>query len=141
MKEKKITKAEEKAELQKLRRKCLYLWIAEVKRKANGKCEYCSTSEKRRNAHHIEGYTLNKDLRYDPRNGVHLCTTCHKFGRFSAHKSFVFMYLLMTGKRKRDLQYLIEKSHVSIPQTKELLLETIKNLTPETRLILIKRVK
>ncbi len=116
-----MTKAEEAEELKSLRRKCLFLWKAVVKKNAGGKCEApeeCKTV-KFLNAHHIEGYMTNKGLRYNPRNGVLLCSSHHKFKSFSAHKSFIFMYKLMTGKRRSDLIYLLSQRDEKILLTKE----------------------
>lgn len=108
------TKKTEKEKIQTLQRKCLFLWKAIVKHRAGGQCEGRNDKDERckavkfLNAHHIESYITNKYLRYDTRNGICLCPKCHKFGHFSAHRSFVFMYELMTKYRKTDLYYLLE---------------------------------
>jgi len=121
-----MNKTEEKALIKKLRRKCYFLWRAKVIKNAGGKCEYCSRTD-RPNAHHIESYSLNRELRYDPRNGICLCSTCHKFGRFSAHKSFIFMYRMMIQKID-DLNYLNLVCQDKLNETVESLQEIIKKL-------------
>jgi len=42
----------------------------------DGKCIICDSVEKL-TAHHIEDGSHNKELRYDMKNGVTLCTDCH----------------------------------------------------------------
>jgi len=123
-----VTKAAELKELKSLKRKCLSLWRIVVKLRAGGRCESGCKVTKALHCHHIESYSTNKALRYDPRNGGLLCASHHKFGKMSAHKSFVFMYLLMTGKRKSDLDYLVEHFNDKIEITKEYLLDKINEL-------------
>jgi 5-methylcytosine-specific restriction endonuclease McrA len=133
-----MNKTEEKKLIQKLRRKCYFLWRRKVIDNAKGKCEYCEKTEKL-NAHHIESYSLNKDLRYDPHNGVCFCSTCHKFGRLSAHKSFIFMYKFMTEKRHDDLLYLMNVYKFKFPETIESLKKIIDIYLPVP--MIIKRIR
>ena len=139
-----MTKAEEKKEIQSLRRKAFHLWAKEVKNRAGNQCE--SWEEGKRcekdkflNAHHIESYVLNKELRYDLRNGACFCPSHHKFKRKCAHRSFIFMYDFMTHYRLEDLYYLITRSDESHPETKESLLNSISKLIKIP--VLIKRIK
>lgn len=133
-----MNKTEEKALIQKLRRKCYFLWRAKVIQNGGRKCENCERKD-RLNAHHIESYSLNKELRYDPRNGMCLCSTCHKFGRFSAHKSFIFMFRIMFSKRFDDLNYLNKYCEDKHPETVESLQRIINEfLIPPP---MIKRVR
>ena len=89
----KNTKAYKKKIIRRLQNRCLKLWCELVKVRAGNKCETsgCGAIE-RLNAHHIESYSLNPGLRYEPVNGLCLCPKCHKFGRHSAHKSYIFMH-------------------------------------------------
>lgn len=41
-------------------------------------CQVCSNIRGNLNAHHLESYTSNKELRTTLSNGVTLCETCHK---------------------------------------------------------------
>ncbi len=139
-----MTKAADEQELQKLRRKCLFLWSAQVKKNAGNQCEAWEKKKrcevtKRLNAHHIESYITNKHLRYDPKNGLCLCPKHHKFGWYSAHKSFVFMYEIMVIKRADDLAYLVTNRGNKFILDKESLLTIIDWLHPKPTLI--KRVK
>lgn len=120
--------AKEEKEIKVLRRKALQLWKTKIKILANNECEACG-KKKRLQIHHIESYATNKSLRYDIHNGVCLCTTCHKFGRQSAHHSFCFMFNLMTGPRNVSLTYLLRHYKDKIEITKNFLKQTIDNLT------------
>lgn len=63
-------------------------WKAEVLKAANWKCTKCGVehghvcpccgSRTLLHAHHIKPFFQNVMLRYDPNNGIALCTRCHK---------------------------------------------------------------
>jgi hypothetical protein len=119
----------EKKEIKKLTNIALRLWRQKVKENAGGVCEATGCKVKKHlHCHHIESYSLNKALRFDPRNGVAFCSTHHKFGRKSAHRSFVFMYLFMLNKRLDDLQYLIDNYDKKVVIDREFLINKIKEL-------------
>jgi len=53
-------------------------WRKEVYKKDNYICDCCGYSKgKTLNAHHLEGWISNIDLRYEVSNGITLCETCH----------------------------------------------------------------
>ncbi len=116
-------------EIKKLERDALGFWRTVVKERAGKGCEalFCKKT-KRINTHHIESYAMNKALRYEPKNGIRLCSTHHKFGRLSAHKSFCFLYQLMNESRPEDLTHLLENYQTKIKITKEFLIQTINEL-------------
>lgn len=122
---------EELEEIKTLQRQALILFKQEVIRKAGKQCEAIEPDgkrckkTKRLNPHHIESYSTNKSLRYNPKNGICFCPTHHKFGRLSAHKSFVFMYIFMLTQRGNDLAYLVEHYKDKVELTKELLIKQI----------------
>lgn len=62
------------------------IWRVTVIRR-DGHCVCCG-SVKRRQAHHIEDASHNKDLRYLPDNGVTLCSGCHTAFHTMYKKSF-----------------------------------------------------
>ncbi len=127
----KATKKAQEKELKLLKRKCLFLWKARVKEQAGKKCEICG-KKKRIAAHHIESYSTNKALRYDRRNGVAVCTTDHKFGRFALHKSFCASFVFMSQKRMSDFEYLLlHYKDKNKEITKEFLLNRIEELGGE----------
>jgi 5-methylcytosine-specific restriction endonuclease McrA len=51
-------------------------WVKDIYKRDNYVCVLCS-NKKKINAHHIEGYAENKELRLEVNNGVTLCQTCH----------------------------------------------------------------
>lgn len=134
--QKKKLSGKELEEIKKLQKQSLSLWRKIVIKNAGKQCEAVEPNGKRckktkhLNAHHIESFSTNKWLRCDPRNGVAFCSAHHKFGRLSAHKSFIFMYLFMLCRRNKDLTYLLENYNKKQELTKEFLEQTIQNLLP-----------
>ena len=54
-------------------------WRNEVYKRDNFTCQVCNDSQGGNlNAHHLEGYVNNKDLRTTLSNGITLCEKCHK---------------------------------------------------------------
>jgi predicted phage replisome organizer len=51
-------------------------WRKDVYERDGYKCQKCGTM-KELQAHHIEHWKNNKDLRYDVNNGITLCRRCH----------------------------------------------------------------
>jgi hypothetical protein len=128
-KEKKLS-AKELKEIKKLANKALSLWRQCIKRQAMGICEAPNCKKtKKLNAHHIESYSTNKILRFDPHNGILFCSTHHKWGRISAHKSFCFMYKFMRKYRMNDLDYLLTHYENKTEITKDFLEKTIEELS------------
>jgi len=124
LKPKKLTAAE-KRELKALARKALFLFKAVVKARAGKRCEVSSCKKtKRLQVHHIESFAMNRGLRYEPRNGILLCTSHHKFGRVSAHKSFFFMNDLLRNNLEHDrwdflIAHYLDEVEITIPYLKE----------------------
>ena len=52
-------------------------WRATVYKRDNHTCKKCCERGGYLNAHHIEGYAENKELRLDLSNGITLCRDCH----------------------------------------------------------------
>ena len=62
-------------------------WSLLVKLKVGRRCEYCGTTTKKIESHHIFGRS-NKSTRWDVNNGVSLCFGHHVgYSTFSAHKT------------------------------------------------------
>ena len=53
-------------------------WSKSVLRRDNFTCLKCGKRGGKLNAHHIEGYAANKDLRTELSNGSTLCKDCHR---------------------------------------------------------------
>lgn len=67
-------------------------WRFNVFKRDNFTCQHCNTDRVELNAHHLEGYAENKDLRYVVDNGITLCEKCHNefhnhYGRGNNTKS------------------------------------------------------
>lgn len=54
-----------------------YSWRMSVYKRDKYTCQICGERDKRVNAHHIEGYGSNPELRTEVSNGVTLCDDCH----------------------------------------------------------------
>jgi hypothetical protein len=126
---KRKSSAAERRELKTLARKCLSAWKSVVKSRAGRVCEACG-KKKLLQAHHVENYTTNRNLRYDFHNGLALCARCHKFGWMSVHRSFCFTFRLMVEKREEDFIYLLKNYKVRFREepTREYYLNKIKEL-------------
>jgi hypothetical protein len=72
-------------------------------RNRDKKCIICG-SEESLNAHHILSYKLWKDIRYDLKNGITLCTKCHaKFGVNGAHETTPWKFYLWIIDNRPDI--------------------------------------
>jgi hypothetical protein len=52
-------------------------WVKDVYKKDNYTCQKCFKIGYKLNAHHIEGFAENKELRKDIDNGITFCKDCH----------------------------------------------------------------
>ena len=125
----KDTKVYKEKIIRRLKGKLLKLWSLKVKERAGFKCEVdgCDTGNLL-NSHHIENFLTSKELRYDIHNGVCACASHHKYLAGSCHRSFIFMYNLMTKKHPEDLQYLLNFKPTGEELTVEVLERKIKEM-------------
>jgi len=82
----------------------LKLWGEVVKLRAGNKCEYpnCHVQAKYLNPHHYYS-KRNTSTRYDPKNGICLCSYHHTLGVEAAHKDPNFKDIIITsGVRSED---------------------------------------
>lgn len=76
-------------------------WVKDVYKKDNYICQKCGNRNSRKNklnAHHIEGYAENEDLRMDLDNGITFCQKCHqkfhvKYGKKNISRKHLDMFL------------------------------------------------
>jgi hypothetical protein len=54
-------------------------WRNAVRERDEWVCQNCSFSGERIEAHHIESWSQNPELRFDVENGISLCIECHYF--------------------------------------------------------------
>lgn len=54
------------------------VWVLDVLQKANFTCDKCSVRGGSLQAHHLNAFSSYPNERFDPENGVCLCSDCHK---------------------------------------------------------------
>lgn len=80
----------------------LAAWSAEVRK--DGRCMVCGATEYL-NAHHVLPKERYPEYRFEPKNGVCLCPTHHKFGTYSAHRSPIWFALWLRINRPEQYQW------------------------------------
>lgn len=118
MKKKKASKKVKLESLPKIRRRLMRLWTERVHKDQGGVCAVCGKVHGEpdpktgkasfMNAHHIEPRATCAALRYDPKNGILLCPSCHKFGRNSAHKGTIWFITWLQNNRKDQYDYVMK---------------------------------
>lgn len=91
-------------------RKALAEWSLAVR--AAGRCAVCGATE-HLNAHHLLPKERYPEFRLEVVNGVALCPTCHKFGKFSAHRNPIWFTIWL--RRERPEQYFWCKQQMGQP--------------------------
>lgn len=92
-----------------LKKACDILWALIIRSSNNGNCEICGKPAQ--NSHHVIGRIIFA-LRWDLRNGVNLCISCHMFGKDSAHNNPIFFINWFKSKRPDDYEYLLTKKEM-----------------------------
>jgi 5-methylcytosine-specific restriction endonuclease McrA len=82
-----------------IKKKLDVLWSQIIRKRNNGFCEVCGKPAQ--NSHHIVG-RKNLLFRWDLRNGVNLCISCHMFGKNSAHTDPIYFIGWIQQHRKDD---------------------------------------
>lgn len=77
------------------------IWSEVVHKRAGGLCEVCGCGGKL-DAHHVQPRQICSGLRFEPANGVCLCSSHHKFGRRSAHKGMLWFARWFQENRPND---------------------------------------
>jgi hypothetical protein len=90
----------------KEKRKLFKIWSMEVRK--IGRCEICSAT-KRLNAHHILDKNYYHEYRFDPRVGICLCPSCHKFGKYSAHKNPIWFAKWLKNNKPEQFKWVVER--------------------------------
>lgn len=128
----------------KIRRRLMKKWSEAVALLYDNKCAICgvaknlsSDSRVILDAHHIAPRQINPYLRFDPKNGILLCKSHHKFGKHSAHKDMIgfiswlqtndfdkYNYILENKDKDinledRDVLYLLESNLDKLINNKE----------------------
>ena len=80
-------------------------WSKEVKIRAGYICEWCGCTHRQLHSHHMVGRKILA-TRWDARNGICLCVTCHKFGKHCVHEDpEYFRDWVLSSHRKDDYIY------------------------------------
>ena len=82
-------------------------WSAVVHARSNDRCEVCG-AEGKNDAHHVQPRQICSGLRFDPRNGVCLCPSHHKYGHRSAHKGMLWFVDWFKNNRPGDYAVVME---------------------------------
>lgn len=94
-----------------------------------GKIDYCEACGENTEVvpHHFVGRT-NKTLRWDLRNRVWLCRSCHTSADFSAHGSPTEFKEWFKEARPEDFKYLMERKNIISKFTEEDMKKIIEEL-------------
>lgn len=52
-------------------------WRSEVVKKYKNKCAICKRKKCKKHAHHLDGWNIAPEMRYEVSNGICLCSKCH----------------------------------------------------------------
>ena len=106
-----------------IRRRLLLLWSQSVRSRANYRCEICGkgrgdiVNEKavKIDAHHIiSKYIKDCPLKYDIRNGVSVCSGCHKFNSNSWHKNPIRTITWLSLSKHDDYEWLLANDSIRV---------------------------
>ena len=106
--------------------------------RANNKCEICGMckGDKHPNtgkpqkveAHHIMNRkNKNSPLKFDLRNLICLCGTCHKFGRFSAHGHGIWFGEWLRINKPKQHAWILKHSNDVVDLTDRTVLQKIED--------------
>lgn len=87
------------------------VWKNLVKDRDSYECQVChnkNVAARGLQAHHILPRQF-VDFRWDVKNGITLCSSCHKWSRFSAHQNALWFYLWLKSNKPIQFSYLMEK--------------------------------
>ncbi len=76
---------------------------AEVRKRDNHECQWPNCGERKPNklhVHHIRGWAKYPHLRYDPDNGITLCTTHHK-PTIGNEDNFISLFMQIVARNKK----------------------------------------
>jgi len=127
-----------KHQIQKLKRKAFKIWSQTVRK--NGYCEICGIKHGELtkngkpamlNAHHIVGRS-NPALAWDLKNGISLCSYCHKFSKTGPHQGGIIFAEWFRVHHPEEYTYLLEHHSNIVDITLEHMLEVIKRLEDES---------
>jgi 5-methylcytosine-specific restriction endonuclease McrA len=86
-------------------------WRLAVFRKDGYQCQRCGYIGKKINAHHIESYYYNKELRINIDNGIVLCKSCHQLFHSTYGKTGTHRYQMEEFLKNRELLGFIKREY------------------------------
>lgn len=84
------------------------IWTKKVKTRDNFTCQICHKKFDKVNAHHILPRGI-KGMRWDPMNGITLCSYHHTLGVWSAHLNAIWFTFWFKTNKEQQFKYLINK--------------------------------
>lgn len=109
---KKKAKKKSKVQLARIsKRKGLIEWSRKV-RDRDEKCVVCG-GILHLNAHHILPKENYKEFMFEVLNGITLCPTHHKFGKYSAHKNSVWFACFLKENCLEQYQWAVENMGIA----------------------------
>lgn len=87
------------------RRKLLKAWSLAIKEKHH--CEVCGSDENL-TAHHLLVKERYKEFKFDLNNGICLCCSCHKYGRYSFHRNSVWSTVWLQQNKPNQYKWVVE---------------------------------
>ena len=114
-KPKKLTKKKLLSMARTTKRKALSEWSKQV-RARDQKCIVCDCVTNL-NAHHVLPKENYKELMYEVINGVTLCPSHHKFGKYSAHKNAIWFSEFLRKFRADQWSWAVEHVGSSFDQS------------------------
>ena len=82
-------------------------WSDIVHLKAGNKCEVCG-AEGKLDAHHLQPRQICSGLRFEPANGILLCSSHHKYGHESAHKGMLWFVDWLQKNKPEQFKYVMD---------------------------------
>ena len=82
-------------------------WAKLIKIQYNYKCCVCENT-KYVQAHHLLCKERYLSLKYNTKNGIALCSKCHKFGKFSAHRNGIWFSEWLKENQKEKYNWCLE---------------------------------
>jgi len=118
-----------KDSIAKINRRLYKKWSLAVHGQASGICELCQKPAAKLDAHHIVSRRFRSPLRFDPKNGICLCPSCHRFSPLrSFHQNPLPAFKWFFETRKEQAEYLLAKISEGVADMKNReTLEAIEN--------------
>jgi 5-methylcytosine-specific restriction endonuclease McrA len=107
-KPKKITKAKLKSLARTAKRKALSEWSKAVRDRDGNKCAVCGKTE-HLNAHHLIPKERFCQYQFEISNGIAICSFCHKFSGFSAHRHPIWFAYWLQQNRPEQYRIAIDR--------------------------------